>query len=168
MSKFNLKKARELAAKATTEAAPIGDGYHRVVIVQVAETGAQTAYNPEEDPVQSCGITFENAAGQQVVKTMPLKMSVFSNFQKMLKALDDIGEMEDLLGKELDIEIEANGKYPKVLGLYHVDDGMSGQPKITNHSTPIFYSVEEHDPAVAKTLHPQIKAAIASRIRMKV
>lgn len=162
--KFDLKKARE---KATAEVAHIEDGYHRTVIVQVAETGAQPAFDPAKDPEQSCGITFENAAGQQVVKTMPLKMSVFSNFQKLLHALDDIEQMEDLLGKELDLEIEANGKYPKIAGFYHVDDKMSGQPKITDYSAPIFYTVEEHDPAVAKTLHPQIKAAIASRIRTK-
>lgn len=164
MAKFSLSKAK---AEAKAYSDTIESGYHRAIIVQVAEIGLQKAFNAGDDPKASAAFTFENAEGQQVVKTMALSMSIYSNFNKLLAVVGDIEEMEGFLGEELDIEVEENGNYPKIIGYYHLEDRMSDQPEIADHSSLIYYTVEEPQPEVLKSLHPQIKQAIASRVRIK-
>ena len=85
---------------------------------------------------------------------------------KVLSACDEVEEIEDLLGKQLDIEIESNGQYPKVVGYYHCDDGMSGQSAISKKDT-LFYSVDDHDSEKLKKLHMSLKQAISGRVRRK-
>lgn len=164
MAKFSLKKAK---AEAKAEPTSIESGYHRVVITQVAEIGLQRAFDKEDEPRESIGLTFENVEGQQITKTMILSMNTYSNFNKLLGAVDDVEELEDLQGKELDIEVEANGHYPKIMSFYHTDDQMSEGAEISDHSELIFYSVDKTKPEVLKSLHPQLRQAIASRVRIK-
>lgn len=164
MAKFSLPEAK---AEDKASISSITPGYHRVVIVQVADVGLQRAYNPENAPQRTLGVTFENAEGQQIAKTMPESNSFYSNIQKLVAAVDEIEKLQDLLGKELDIEVEGNGKYPKILMYFHVDDQMSGGDAISYRSTPIYYVAEEPQPEVLKSLHPQLRQAVASRIRIK-
>ena len=162
MAKFNLKQAKlETKQEAVLEA-----GYHRVMITQVAEIGLQKGFNRDDEPKESIGFCFESSGKLQVAKVMTLSLNGHSNFTKVLSACDEVDELEELQGKQLDLEIESDGKHPKIVGYYHTDDGMSGQPKISKRGT-IFYSVDNHDPETLKKLHPELKQAISVRVRKK-
>ena len=162
MAKFNIEQAK----LETKQEAVLKAGYHRVMITQVAEIGFQKGFNRDEEPKESVGFCFETENGLQLAKTMPLSLNSFSNFTKVLSACDDVEELEELLGKQLDLEIESNGQYPKIIGYYHVDEGLSGQPTISERDT-LFYSVEDPNPETLKKLHPNLKQAISGRVRDK-
>ncbi len=166
MPKFDLKVAMK-AAQDSENAEPMSAGYHRVVITQVAEVGLQPAFNRDDEPKASVGVVFENATGLQVCKVMPLTVSTYSNLGKLLSAIEPPDEFKDLLNQELVLEIEANGKWPKIVGYYHVDDGLSAEPSIGAVADSIYYSVDEPAPETLKRLHSQLKQAIAARIRVK-
>lgn len=166
MAKFNLKAATE-AAKAQTSTDSMVAGYHRVMITQVAEIGFQR-FNETDEPKDSVGFVFANTAGQQICKTMTLVVSAYSNLNKVLKTIDDVpDELSELLGQELVIEIEANGKYPKILGYYHLEDGLSDEPALSKPDEPLYFTVENPQPEVLKKLHPQLKQAVSARVRLK-
>ncbi|MFI3217441.1 MAG: hypothetical protein QX192_11665 [Methylococcales bacterium] len=167
MAKFNLKTATE-AAKTQTATESMVAGYHRVMMIQVAEIGLQRGFNETDEPKESVGFVFTNTAGQQICKTMTLVVSAYSNFNKILKTIDDVpGELSELLGHELVIEIEANGKYPKILGFYHLDDGLSDEPALSKPDELLYFTVENPQPDVLKKLHSQLRQAVAGRIRTK-
>lgn len=162
MAKFNLKKAKlETKQEAALEA-----GYHRVLITQVAEVGLQKSFNRNEEPKDSIGFCFETASKVSVAKVMPLSLNGHSNFTKVLSACDEVEELEELQGQQLDLEIESNGQYPKIVGYHHTDDGMSGQPAISERDTN-FYSVDDTDPETLKKLHRDLRQAISARVRNK-
>jgi hypothetical protein len=167
MAKFNLKAATE-AAKAQTATDAMVTGYHRVMITQVAEIGLQRGFNETDEPKDYVGFVFTNAAGQQICKTMTLVVSTYSNLNKILKTIDDVpDELSELLGHELVLEIEANGKYPKILGYYHLDDGLSDEPALKKPDELLYFTVENPQPDVLKKLHSQLRQDVAGRIRLK-
>jgi hypothetical protein len=167
MAKFSLKAATEAAnTQIATEA--MAAGYHRVIITQVAEIGLQRGFNETDDPKESVGFVFTNAAGQQICKPMTLVVSAYSNLNKILKTIDEVpDELSELLGQELVVEIEANGKYPKILGYYHLDDGLSDEPALKKPDELLYFTVENPQPDVLKKLHSQLRQAVAGRIRLK-
>jgi len=162
MAKFNLGQARQQAKDNTA----LESGYHRVMISQVAEVGAQRGFNKDDEPKESIGFCFENEAGLQVSKIMTLSVNSYSNLTKVLSACNEIEELEELQGKQLDLEIESNGQYPKITGYYHVDDEISGQPEVSERDT-VFYSIEAPKPEILKTLHSTLRQAISGRVRSK-
>jgi hypothetical protein len=164
MSKFNLKKA---VAEAAIDDTCISSGYYAVQISEVAEVGFQPAFNSSDPAKESVGFTFKLTNGQQISKVMSLTVNAFSNFVKVLNSVDDADELEDFAGKQLDLEIEANGKYPKIKGFLHSEDGLSGEDKLPALKKTTFYSVDKPNPAVLKTLHQGLRQAISSRIRAK-
>lgn len=167
MAKFDLQAAKN-AAQNNLVAEPMAAGYHRAIITQVAEVGLQPGFNRDDEPKQSLGIVFEDAAGRSVCKVMPLVVSTFSNFGKVLGCLEnDPDDLKDLLGQQLVLEIEPKGNYPKILGYYPLEDGLSDESEITIKPNLLFYSVEEPQPEVLKQLHPYLKQAIAGRVRHK-
>jgi len=167
MAKFDLKSAIK-NAEDTKATEPMTAGYPRVAITQIAEVGLQRAFNPDDEPKNSLGFVFENTAGQQLCKVMPSIISSYSNLGKLLAAVDDGDcDLADLLNQELVLEIEENGKWPKINGYYSIEDGLSSEAAITSHSESLYYSVDEANPEVLKKLHPQLKQAIAGRIRVK-
>jgi hypothetical protein len=165
MAKFNLKKARQEAT--ASEITTMGSGYHRVAITQAAEVGAQRAFNPDEAPKESIAVCFRNSHGVEIAKVITLTMSAYGTLSALLNACDDVDELEDLCGQQLDIEVEGSGNYPKIVGYYAVDDGLSGEPEIEDSPTHVFYSVEQHDADIMKGLHRQIRQAISARVRVK-
>ena len=165
MAKFNLGKAKQEAKQESV----LGAGYHRVMITQVAEVGLQRGFNRDDEQKNSIGFSFETAGGLQVAKIMPLSMNSYSNYTKVLSACDEVDELEELeelQGKQLYLEIESNGQYPKITGYYHIDDGMSGQPAISERETE-YYSVDAHNPETLKKLHRDLRQAISARVRNK-
>ena len=74
--------------------------------------------------------------------------------------------MEELLGKQLDLEIESNGKYPRITGYYHVDEGLSGQPALSGCDT-VYYTIDHPDPETLKKLHRDLRQAVSGRVRNK-
>jgi hypothetical protein len=167
MAKFDLKSAIK-NTEDTRATEPMNAGYPRVIITQIAEVGLQRAFNVGDEPKNSVGIVFENTTGQQLCKIMPLLTSNYSNFSKLLNAAEDGDcDLADLLNQELVLEIEENGKWPKINGYYSIEDGLSTEAAITSHSESLYYSVDEPNPEVLKKLHPQLKQAIAGRIRVK-
>lgn len=165
MAKFDLKKARAEATASDTNT--MDEGYTRVVITQVAEVGAQRAFNPDDAPKESIAVCFRNAQGAEIVKVMTLTLSAYSTLSAMLSACDDVDGLEDLCGQQLDIEVEGSGMYPKIVGYYAVDNGLSGEPEIESFPDPVTYSVEQHDADIMKGLHRQIRQAISARVRVK-
>ena len=167
MAKFDLKSAIK-NAEDTKATEPMTAGYSKVIITQIAEVGLQRPYNAGDEPKNSVGIVFENTTGHQLCKIMPLLISSYSNFGKLLAVVEDGDcDLVDLLNKELVLEIEENGKWPKINGYYSIEDGLSIEVAITSHSESLYYSVDEPNPEVLKKLHPQLKQAIAGRIRVK-
>jgi hypothetical protein len=167
MAKFNLKAATE-AAKTQPATESMTTGYHRVIITQVAEIGLQRGFKETDEPKESVSFVFTNATGQQICKTMSLVVSAYSNLNKILKVIDDVpNELSELLGHELVLEIEANGKYPKILGYYHLDDGLSDEPALKKPDELLYFTVENPQPDVLKKLHSQLRQDVAGRIRLK-
>jgi len=137
-----------------------------VVITEVAEVGLQRGFSKDEPAKNSVGVTFQLDDTKKISRVMPLSMNGYSNFMKLLSACDDIDELEDLLGQQLDLEVEG-GQYPKTVGFYHVDDNLSGQDKITNVDGGLYYSVDDPNPDTLKQLHRILRQAISSRVREK-
>lgn len=163
MAKFNLKTAKAEAAK---ENQHIESGYHRGVITQVAEVGLQRGFNADDPAKDSIGITFQLSDGLELAKVMPLSLNIYSNLTKLLSATDSVEEIEELLGQQLDLEIEG-GQYPKIIGYYHIEDRLSGQVNIEYKDGGLFYSVEEPNPDSLKQLHRTLRQAISTRVRSK-
>ena len=166
MAKFSLKTAVE-AAKATKNTESMASGYHRVQVQQVAEIGLQPGFNATDAPKESIGFVFENATGQQIYKSMPLVVNAYSNLNKVLRAVDAPDELEELLGLELVLEIETNGKNSKIIGYHHTDDGLSDESALPKSAKHLYFSVETPDAEVLKQLHFQLRQAVSGRIRTK-
>lgn len=165
MAKFDLSIAKQNALAMNCN--EMTAGYHRVVIQEVAEVGLFPAYNQIDPPQSRAGFVFENAAGIQIAKIMPLHISPYSNLGKLLAVIDDVNELKDMIGQQLVLEIEVDGKWPKITGFSHVDDGLSNEQPITPRSDTKYYNVDEPDPTILKQLHPQLKQAVSTRIRQK-
>jgi len=163
MARFDLKKAKQ---KADAEA-PLSSGYYRAVIVQLAEVGLQRDFDPTREPSEKFGIVFELPYGALLAKISKLSTHASSVLGQVLAVVDrDVDELPGLLGCRLDLEVVENGRYPKIVGYYANEDGMADNPVDFDAKTkPVFYTVDEPDPATVKVLHRDLRQAISNRIR---
>jgi hypothetical protein len=121
MAKFDPKKAREEAA--TTK--PVASGTHTARVLTVVDVGFAPPF-PGEDPKESHAIQLQLATGQTLVKVMRNSAHASSLMGGLLAAAgDDVEEMAQLVGRVVSVEVEENGRFPRVKGFYALSDGMS-------------------------------------------
>jgi len=162
MAKFDLKQGRQEAAKSTT----METGFRRVVITQLAHVGFQRSFNREDPPVDSVGVVFEDGTGCQIAKVLKLSWHAYSTLTKIWGVIDDPDDYRSFLGKQLVVEVEENGPYPKIVGYSHLEDGLSDDAAIVEHSELLFFDIDdEPDLGVLKQLHRTLRQAISCRIR---
>ena len=165
MAKFNLRAAKAAAQSDTDNITP---GYHRVVIVQVANVGEQKGWDKGDDGKESIGFTFELAGGAQIAKVVPVSFGAYAHLTAISGATDDPEYLEDYLGQQFVIEVESAGQWPKLAGFYHLEDGLVDDAEIKGHAELLHFDVGEPDTAVLKKLHKTLRTAYAGRVRKKV
>jgi hypothetical protein len=164
MAKFNLKAAKQAAAAETDS---IEAGYHRAIITQVANVGLQKGFSSDDPSKESLGFCFELASGAQIAKVIPVSFNVYAALTAIAGATDDPEELEDYLGQQLVIEIETSGKWPKLAGFYHLEDGLADIGPISTNSELLEFDADEPEPEVLKKLHKTLREAYGRRVRSK-
>lgn len=170
MPKFDLKKLKKEAASRSDSAETITiDGYTQVKITQVAELGMQRGFNKDDPDRFEIGFVFTTPDGISIAKEVNGEAySTRSHLSLIDSAIDGADDLEDMLGKELVIEVQANGRYPKIISFAGIDDGLVDELQEFGDCELIYFQEDDHDPAVLKTkLHPQLRRKFTTRIRRK-
>ena len=159
MANFDLKLTKRIN-EFVKNSETMDAGFHQVFITQVAEVGYQVGYDLDKGLVESVGVVFENTEGLQICKIMPLTVTTYSNFGKLIATVEVENELKDLLDKELILEIELDGNLPYIVGFWSATNDPMIEPIVKSYSKSIFYSGKKSSFQYRKELHPQLRRAI--------
>lgn len=121
MAKFDI--AAEKAKAATTN--PVETGCYTARVTAVVDCNWVPGYKPGDAPKQSHGFVFQLATGQTVSKVFPNSASSKSHMGQLLACFEDLDDISQLAGKAITLDLEANGAWPKIVGIYPLESGMS-------------------------------------------
>jgi hypothetical protein len=162
MAKFNLRTAKAAAQQTK----PIESGFFHTRISQIAEVGLQSSYNPDDKPQPQTGFAFQLVDGRIITKLMNHSASPLSWMGKLAAALPDVDDIPDFLGQTVDLELEANGNWPKLVGISSPEDGLAVAGTFPEVEL-LLYDFEVDGPEILKKLDRNLRQAVSQRIRYK-
>jgi len=160
--RFNLRKAKADGHKTQ----PIASDFYHTRIIQVAEVGLQRGYNSDDDPKPQTGFAFQLTDGRVITKLMNQVIAPHSNLGRLTAALPDVDDIPEFLGQMVDLELEANGNWPKIVGISNPEDGLGKTGEFPEVEL-LLYDVEVDGPEVLKKLDRNLRQAVSQRIRYK-
>ncbi|MFA5922599.1 MAG: hypothetical protein WC856_15135 [Methylococcaceae bacterium] len=117
MAKFNLKTG-QMQKKQGAET--VASGAYPAMIVHIVDVG-DYAYIAGEPCKRSTAFTFQLPSGVLITKIIPNSIHELSIMMTIVSSVGDAEDLEDLLGKKLVLEVEANKFYPKIKGYYSLE-----------------------------------------------
>ena len=161
MAKFDFK-AGLLQKKQGAET--VISGTYPARIVHIIDVG-EYAYSAGGPFKPSTALTFQLPSGVLIPKIVANSVHESSTMMAIVGCVGDVEELEDLLGKKLVLDVEANRFYPKITGYYSLEYYDEFQDT-TFPDIPLVLLLPEGDAdsvdvkaniAVIKTLPPEIR-----------